>query len=124
MSLSCSCGEWEGEGIGWDIPDNFTKLNTKRAKRCQSCNRLIKVGDECLEFTRFRATRDEIEYKIYGEDGIVYLASYYFCEECGEIYLNLENLGFCIDISEDNMQSLLEEYQEEYASEAWESFKK
>ena len=39
------------------------------------------------------------------------MASWFACEDCGEIYLNLEELGYCVDISE-NMNDLLAEYRE------------
>jgi hypothetical protein len=33
------------------------------------------------------------------------------CEECGEIFLNLDALGYCLFIG-DHMQGLLKDYQE------------
>lgn len=111
MSLSCSCSEWDGEGWGYNIPDNFTTYKKKRSCKCRSCGKKISFDDTVVKFTRFR-----------GEDGMVPLAPWFMCEGCGGIYLNLQALGFCPDI-EDYMGHLLEEYQEEYAHPAWESFK-
>ena len=107
MSLSCTCREWDGDGWCWDSPEDFTTLATKT--RCCSCKQSIEIGAQCVEFERFRATLTEVEDKIYGEDGDVRLASWWMCEPCGEIYLNLVAAGYCIDISE-NMPELLEEY--------------
>lgn len=40
------------------------------------------------------------------------------CEQCGEIFLNLNALDFCIDI-EKNMNTLMQEYQTKYAHPSW-----
>lgn len=115
MSLSCSCNEYDGDGWswGWTFHDDFTELKTKYRRRCCSCGKKINVGDQCLMFGRFRGARDEVELNIYGEDyDAVDLASWYMCEECGEIFLNLDALGYCIALGDDNMHDLLEEYHE------------
>jgi hypothetical protein len=110
MGLSCSCGEWEGDGWFYELrKDDFVKLDSNRARRCKSCNELIDVGDECLKFRRFRATNTDIEIKIFGEAGLVELAPWYHCATCGEQYLNLDALGYCLNISE-NMLELLAEH--------------
>ena len=49
----------------------------------------------------------DIEERIYGDEKE--LASWYLCGDCGERYLNLQALGYCISL-DDNMQELLEEY--------------
>lgn len=110
MSLSCSCSEWDG---GWyyvisSEPD-FQKLNTTRRKRCCSCKELIDIGAESLEFPRYRCPVTDVEEKILGDE--INIASWFMCEKCGEQYLNLEALGYCININE-NMFDLLEEYKE------------
>ncbi len=109
--LSCSCGEWEGEGWYYINPSDFTKLSTTRRKRCCSCQELININADCLEFDRYRAPKDEIEIKIFGEDEEIEIATWYMCEGCGEIFLNLEDLGYCLSI-ETPMQEYLAEYQE------------
>jgi hypothetical protein len=63
----------------------------------------------CLEFERFRDPLTDIEDRIWGDE--VQLANYYLCEPCGEIFLNLEDLGYCLDITE-NMNECFEEYWE------------
>ena len=110
MSLSCSCPDWDGEGWFY-IPatEYFVGLDTTKRKRCCSCKGLITIGDDCLKFKRFRSPKSDIEEKIYGDE--VRLADWHMCEKCGEQYLNLEALGYCIDIGE-NMFNLLEEYKQ------------
>ena len=112
MGLACSCGEWDGDGWGWQCDDKLTTLQTNRRKRCVSCNELISLGAECVEFYRMRYAHPGVEENIYGECGEIELASWYMCEECGEQYLNLSALGYCINLGNDNMLDLLKEYQE------------
>lgn len=109
MSLSCSCGEWDGEGWAYNYVDDFVKLNTKRRRRCKSCSTLINIGSDCLRFDRFQHPTDELKAAILGEDYEVPLASWYFCKSCGEIYFNLTNIGYCLQIDE-NMNVCLSEY--------------
>jgi len=110
--LSCGCSEWDGDGWGYSYPEDFQVFNKKRRKRCCSCNELINFGSSCLEFERSRYAQDDVEYQIYGDDQEIYIASYWMCEQCGEYYMNLHALGYCIDIENDNMHDLLKEYQE------------
>lgn len=114
MSLSCSCNEdYDFAWYYWPAND-FTTLMTSKRKRCKSCNKLIDIENICLEFKRFRYPKNEIEERIYGCDDIeIPLASFYHCEDCGEQYLNLSELKFCVNIA-DNMFDLLKEYQETY----------
>lgn len=109
MSLSCSCDEYEVDGDNWGylMPSDFSKLETTRRKRCCSCKKLIDKGDIVLSFERFRGARSDIEERIWGDE--VYLANWYMCECCGEIFLNLQEAGFCLDIADD-MRKNLKEY--------------
>jgi len=110
--LSCSCDEWDGEGWYYIPPNDFSELSlleTRKRKRCCSCNMLINFNEYCLEFERLRSPRSYIEESIYCDT--VPLSSYYMCFDCGGIFLNLENLGYCINI-EEPMRTLLEEYQD------------
>lgn len=111
--LSCSCPDWDGEGWFYTYVDDFVTLKTKRSRRCKSCNATIKVGDECVEFDRYRSPNCDVEENIYGEGGEVPLASHYHCSTCGEQFFNLTALGFCVDI-QDNMMNLLDEYRRTY----------
>jgi len=110
MGLSCSCPDWDGDGWYY-IPasEDFTKLNTKTRKRCCSCKELIDVGADSLKFKRCRGPISDVEERICGDE--VRIAPWYMCEKCGEQYMNLEDLGYCIYIG-DNMFQLLEEYKE------------
>lgn len=110
MPLSCSCGEWDGDGWAYWTPRDFTTLKTSKRKRCCSCKELINIGADCVEFERFRYPITEVECRIVGDWDIeVELASYWMCGNCGGLFLNLEALGYCIDI-EENMRELLKEY--------------
>jgi hypothetical protein len=123
MSLSCSCGfDYDCDYGDWrydaDSSTDFEPLSTNRAKRCKSCNCLIKVGELCLSHTRSRYAYNEIEARIVGsdpEDGDqpeIKMAPHYQCERCGEIWLNLFYIGYeCLSPSE-NMEEALKEYWE------------
>lgn len=115
MSLSCSCPDNDDAPWFFWPAEDFLLLETKRRKRCISCNKLIDLNSHCLIFPRFRYPQNDIELKIYNEDSELPLASYYMCEACGEQYLNLDAVGFCIDIT-DNMFDLLEEYHEAFVT--------
>ncbi|HID69898.1 MAG TPA: hypothetical protein EYP35_05410 [Desulfobacterales bacterium] len=73
---------------------------------------MIDLDSEVLKFNRVRYPISDVEVKIYGEDGEIHLAPWYMCAACGEIFLNLNALGFCIDIELDSMPGLLEDYHE------------
>lgn len=124
MSLSCSCGyDFDPEqGCWWYMPEremDFEKFKKMRAKRCCSCGKLIKYGDDCLKFGRFRYPKDEYEAKLNGDryfemnyEPNIPMASHYHCSDCGEIYLNLTAVGYeCISPGE-SMSELLSDYHE------------
>lgn len=96
MSLSCSCGEFDGEGWWYYDPSDFTTLWTKRARRCCSCNAPLRPGNTVLEFKRARAPRDVIEERIFGECEDIDLPSWWMCEECGGLFFSITELGFCV----------------------------
>lgn len=109
MSLSCSC-EYEPSGeFGewwWMGPHDFTTFEEYRRKRCSSCNDLIDIGSLCLPFERWRTPYTEIEERISGEE--ILMSPLYLCESCGEIYLNLDDIGICVDITKDVREDLKE----------------
>ena len=109
MSLSCDCNsEWDGEGICWFDPSDFSTYEPKRGKRCNSCKKvIIKTGNLGLEFSRMRPPENDIEERIYGDE--IPLASKWMCEDCGEIFLNLTAIGYCLEIFDD-MRNDLKEY--------------
>jgi len=104
--LSCSC-DFDSGSWYYYPPNNFSLFSCQKRKRCCSCNRLIDIGAQCVEFPRYRSPKGDIEEKIYKDE--VKLASWFMCERCGEIYLNLDSLGYCIWLG-DNMQENLEDY--------------
>lgn len=111
--LSCSCPESDDlEGDFYYPAEAFSKLKITRRKRCCSCKKLIDLGSDVLVFLRFRYPRTEIEERIYGcDDAEIPMASWYMCEECGEIYLNLSDVGYCLD-PEIEMKDYLKNYWE------------
>lgn len=109
MSLSCICYEDYDAAWYWSPSDDFKLYPGKRATRCCSCKAKINKGDLVLELYRTREPRSEIEVRIYGEGDTVELASWFHCESCGEIFLNLSDLKYCMSI-EDDMRENLKEY--------------
>ena len=117
MTLSCTCDYDDYDGDGWFYygPEDYTTLQTKRSRKCCSCSTKINVGDIVTKFTRARNLNyGSIEEKIYGEGGEIYLADWFMCEECSDLYFSLKELGFCISLGYDSMQDLLKEYQDVY----------
>lgn len=103
--LSCSCSD----DLDWwyHPPNDFVKFNATRNKRCVSCKQFVGFYADCLEFSCFRKPYSFIEECIYGDE--VQLANQYLCESCGEIFLNLEALGYCMNLG-DNLKEDLKEY--------------
>ena len=113
MGLSCGCPDWDGEGPGYYLPEEPITLQTKKRKRCISCKELISVGSPTYKFQRFRYPETDIEIRIYGNGTEIDLAPHYMCEKCGDQYMNLDALGYCVNPYE-NMFELLKEYAEEH----------
>jgi len=89
----------------------FRPFDRSRRKRCVSCNALIDHGADCLEFKRMQYPQNEVQAKIYGDwDVEITLPSYFICETCGEIYLNLWALGYECMNPQNGMQKYLDEY--------------
>lgn len=109
MSLSCTCGDYRDDGQWYEVTEEYSPLKTSKRKRCCSCRGLMDVGAPVLSFFRWRNCRDDIEESIHGDE--VPLAPFYMCESCGDQFMNLEALGYCIDITQ-NMFDLLAEYAE------------
>jgi hypothetical protein len=103
--LSCSCyidnPEW-----WYYAAEDFTILQTNRRKRCCSCSKLIDIGSSCVELKRARHALTEVEEDICGYE--VPLASWWLCEWCGEMYLNLSELGYCYYAGDDLREDLKE----------------
>lgn len=90
--LSCAC-DIDEDGWWYHPPSDYKTADWKRRKRCCSCGKLIDTGTPCLSFERFRGPYNDIEYRIWGDE--VQLADWHMCEWCGEMYLNLESIGYC-----------------------------
>ena len=109
--LSCSCSEdYNDEPGAWWFyePTDFVKFSAKKRKRCKSCSKLIDIDSDCLEFQRERNPYTDIEQRIKGD--VIGIAPYFMCESCGEIYLNLSAVGYCMSPA-DGMPECLNEYQ-------------
>lgn len=108
MTLSCSCPT---DGCDWYYwpPKDFINFPHKRRKRCISCTKLIDNNAPCAEFDRWRSSYTYIEERIYGDE--VPLAPVYACQECAEIFFNLTDIGYCINLGY-NLHEVLEEYWE------------
>lgn len=104
--LSCSCYD---DYDSWysPVPDDFVKFTHSRRKRCISCGKLIDIGTDCLEFNMWRTPYNWVEENIYDDE--VPLANQYMCESCGEIFLNLTDLGYCLEIGH-NIKEDLRDY--------------
>lgn len=109
MPLTCECSD--DSDWYYESPNDYTTLTTSKRKRCVSCRNLIELNAICLEFECWRRPVSEIEENIEGDQ--IYLASKYMCEECGDIFFSLEELGFCLYLNEP-MKDLLDEYHEAY----------
>lgn len=108
--LSCSCSEPDlSEPGNWAFyyPEDFSILASKRSKRCASCRKLVKPGTECLKFERIRGPNTDIEERISGYE--IPMAPLYQCQECGEIFLNLNAAGYCL-LPTDDMRESMREY--------------
>lgn len=112
MSISCSCDSDDAEWY-YTPKEDFSILQTKRSRKCCSCGSKLSVGSEVLHFVRWKSPETYVEERIYGDE--VPLASWYMCETCGGLYMAVQDLGMCCDISE-NIAGQIKEYRatEEY----------
>jgi hypothetical protein len=109
MPLSCYCND---DGDWWHISaDDFSALDTKRCRKCASCRERIPVGATVLKMDCYRQPSDSIgiEERIYGDE--VPMTPKYLCERCGDLYLSLTELGYCLNLGED-MRELVLDYAE------------
>ncbi len=110
MSLSCHCDDFEIDGDSWGYisGEDFSNLQTKRSRKCCSCGDMILPGADVVKFERMRGPRNEIEERCKGAE--IYLSDWYMCEECGGLYLSLSELGYCVELGQDDMHDLVKEY--------------
>lgn len=109
--LSCDCdyGDdpawWHDGGHGGVKP-----LGRKRWRKCCSCKDLIRPGDDCMEFTRWRTPNPgSIAERIYGDEEP--LPSWWLCDRCAGLYESLDGLGFCGLLGQD-LRAVCREYAE------------
>lgn len=117
MPLSCYCyddHDVDGGDHIWYEPKDYSQYLQKRGKHCSSCKEvIIRKGDLCATFERYRIPDTDIERAIYGDDGEIPLAQGVLCERCADIYFSLAELKFCVAPTENQLE-LLAEYQEVY----------
>ena len=128
MPLTCSCDYgYEFEPGGWYytlVNNDFEKFLALRRKRCCSCGELINIGKFCLRHERVRYPYTDAEARINGvfdletsmeDEAKIKASDHIQCEKCGEIWLNLQSVGFeCLSPAE-NMPEMLKQYQHDYA---------
>lgn len=96
--LSCGC-DFDSDNVSWWYDSNaeFAQFTGRRATRCKSCGNKINHGDTVLTFERFK-------YSDFGDE--IDLADWHLCESCGEIYLNLTDIGYCCQLGTDLREDL------------------
>jgi len=112
MSLTCQNDDGDGDYADWFYTEahDFTVLDTKRGRKCCSCGGWIKVGAQVLKFFCTRGAKDEIEERIYGDDSdAICMPTKYMCEACGDLALNLQEMGYCTPPGDD-MRETVREY--------------
>ena len=97
--LTCECDFDDDYETYWYPPKDFSKATKK--EKCVSCNKKIEAGDDCLQFDIYGYDEEADEEIEINQD--------FMCQECGEIFLNLNALEYCINL-EDNMHDLIKEY--------------
>jgi len=106
--LSCGC-DFEGDLDlpFYYIPNDFQTCKSFKKVRCVSCKKPLKRFDLSVKFSWFllKGADYDDDYKINGVD--------YMCEDCGEKYLNLTALDFCIQVGPGiSMDDYMAEYHE------------
>lgn len=109
MSISCGC---DTDGCDWFYygADDFSKLNTKRSRKCCNCGTRIEVGGECIKLSRAKYPESDIEERIYGDE--VPLSAWYMCEECGGVYLSITEAGYCVTLDGDDIRKAMKEIEQ------------
>ena len=110
MPLSCSCSDDESDWYYLGPRDYRTFPVSSRRKKCSSCGERIKGGSVCTEFKRYRFAKDDIEIKIHGEDGEIWMGSMWLCERCSDLYFSFEDVGYSCVGPWESMLELAQEY--------------
>lgn len=111
MPLSCDAG-YDFDYYA-DPADDFSIMD--KDCKCGSCGKKIQAGETVLRFHCWRPadpdSDDPVDIQAEEDGDDVDLPDEYHCERCGEIYMNLLEIGYCL-CSGEHMPSLLKEYQE------------
>ena len=108
MAMSCGLRDYDDHAWWYTPADDFSALDTKRARRCCSCGEKLKVGVQVLKFRRWRNPRNDFEDRFYGDGGEVPMPTMYMCEECGSIALACELSEVSFLLGEDNLKEEVE----------------
>ncbi len=116
MGLSCKCEDFDPEPgeIVWEFPREYSAYPRKRPAKCCSCEEKIIQGSICGEIKRFKIPDNDVEIRIYHEDGEIPRASRWMCETCTDLAFSFEDLGYCIQPWE-NQRELVKEYADEHS---------
>ena len=118
MPLTCYCGDGDYDWY-YHSPNDYFEIKKidrlyppQKKKKCSSCGDIIEWDSTVARFYRYRfPTLWEADH-IYNDDDEIYLADYYLCEKCADLYFSFQELGFeCVSPSE-NMIQLAKEYGE------------
>lgn len=101
MGLSCECDSDGDYAWFYRSPDDFSIMDRRHAKPCSSCGCAIFNNAIVLKFECVDIADNPIAPK-------------YLCEKCGDLYLSLDELGFCNIAPDQSMSALLAEYHEHY----------
>jgi hypothetical protein len=73
---------------------------------------VIEPGSVVAKFERSRDARSDVEINIYGEGDpySIWLADWYLCEECADLYFSLQELGYECVSPDESMKELVREY--------------
>jgi hypothetical protein len=105
MTLTCECDHGDADWY-YIPPDEVKPLDRKRWRKCWSCKHIIRPGDDCAEFYRYRSPANYIEERIHGDE--VPMASWFLCDRCFGLYESLDSLGFCIQLNESLIETCRE----------------
>jgi len=114
MSLFCDSGGFDTDGYDWwwCQPADEEPLETKRSRKCCSCDVKIGVGETARKVLRFRPpTESEAARGIAYDE--VSLSSWYLCEKCGDLAYSLSELGFCYSLGDTSLAEQIAEHRSE-----------
>ena len=115
MGISCECNaDYEAEWW-WEVHHAPTILDTKRSRKCISCGEKLQPDSAVYKVFRWRNPKTEIEERIFGEGGEVYMADWHLCLSCAAIYHALQRVKVCVNLGEDNLHDYLAEFNTCYA---------